>query len=234
MGAGVALSDTEAAVLLARVRGLFAPDLPLGVGMAQIGEGSLSLLIGSEGDGLGRMVPKRQVEFATGRLALRRAQLALGVTPFAVPNGGDRAPIWPEGFCGSISHEGGVAMAVLGLRQGGLLSLGLDIEEDRELPDDLFESVLVESERAVVCDSENGGRLARAIFSIKECVYKAQYPLSLRLFGFEVIKVKLDARQGTFSGCFLQDVVPFRTGDCVTGRFSSEGGLIVSAVALRR
>ncbi|MCC5986613.1 MAG: 4'-phosphopantetheinyl transferase superfamily protein [Pararhodobacter sp.] len=219
--------------LLEQVRGLFARDLPLGLGLARIGEGGESILIGAEGDGLGRMVPKRRAEFAAGRLALRRAQAALGVAPFAVASSTNRAPFWPEGFCGSISHDGGVAIAVLGRRQGGLQSLGLDIEEDRALPAELHDSVLLESERAAIAGCENGGLKARTIFSIKECVYKAQYPLSLRLFGFEVIEVALDARRGAFCARFMEDVAPFRAGECITGRYSAVGGLIVSTVALR-
>ena len=242
MRAGPGLSDNAgAAALLARVRALFPPDLRLGLGVARLGEGSDAHLMAQENKALGRVAPLRRAEFAAGRLALRRAQAALGVTPFAVPNGADRAPAWPRGFCGSISHAGGVAMAVLGRQDGGLRSLGLDIEVYEALPAALHDSVLLPPERAGIGGGIDAGRWAQAIFCIKECVYKAQYPLTGQLFGFEVIEVTqgsvaFDRGEwpGAFTAQFKKDVVPFRAGDCVEGRYSAGGGLIVSAVALRQ
>lgn len=178
------------------------------------------------------MVPARQAEFTAGRLALRRAQAALGVTGFALPNGPDRAPIWPEGYCGSISHAGAVAIAVMGRRTDGLQALGLDIEDDAALPEELHESVLRPAEQAGLRGRDDAGRRARAIFCIKECVYKAQYPLSGRLFGFDMIEVSLAPESGTFTARFMGDAPPFQAGDCQQGRYSACDGLIVSALAI--
>lgn len=216
--------------LLKSVRGLFPGEVA--VGLARIGTAGKSCLTGAESDGLEQMVPARQAEFIAGRHALRRAQAALGVAGFALPNGPDRAPIWPGGYCGSISHAGGLAMAVLGRCRGGLRSLGLDIEEDTELESDLHETVLVPAERGALHGNDDAGRRAKAIFCIKECVYKAQYPLSRVIFGFEAIEVRPHAASRTFVARFLTDIAPFRAGNCLQGRYLACKGLIVAGLAL--
>ena len=51
-----------------------------------------------------RAVPRRRVEFATGRLCARRAMAALGHARVSIPRAQDRVPIWPDGIVGSITH----------------------------------------------------------------------------------------------------------------------------------
>ena len=221
-------ADFPPAELLRRqVQSLFPPGVVAGV--ARIGE--TAPLIDAEGNGLARMVPARQAEFIAGRLALRRAQAELGVPPFALINGPDRSPQWPDGYCGSISHAGGVAVVALCHSESGFGSLGLDIEEDRELSPELQENVLLPLERAALARCDHAGRQARLIFCVKECVYKAQYMFSRQLFGFEVIAVTLS--DGAFMAQFMADMAPFRAGDCLKGRYVFTNGLVIAGMALR-
>ncbi|MGE4072907.1 MAG: 4'-phosphopantetheinyl transferase superfamily protein [Lysobacterales bacterium] len=70
--------------------------------------------------------PSRRREFLAGRLAARAALQQLGC---AQPTVGmaDLVPVWPAQYCGSISHSGGLAVAVAG-GSPPWLSLGIDIE----------------------------------------------------------------------------------------------------------
>lgn len=202
------------------------------VGVAGVGEGRAADLMTEEITALGSMAPNRAAEFIAGRLALRRAQRSLSVPCLAVPNAADRSPQWPAGFCGSISHACGLAIAVLAHRSDRVQSLGVDIEDDAALPADLHDIVLVPEERAALAGKESANRQAKIIFAAKEAVYKAQYLLTRRLFGFEMITVSVQPQAGCFGARFNSGIAPFRSGEHVAGRYSVCGGLIIAGLVL--
>ena len=131
-----------------------------------------------------RAVPTRQTEFRLGRMAARQALARLGA-PAPVPMGADRAPIWPEGIAGSITHQDGIAVAVV--TTGGWL--GLDLDRTDPLTPDLVPEI---------CRPEEDAGKARHIFSAKEAAYKAQYPATRRVFGFHGLSVDLKRGEATW------------------------------------
>ncbi len=72
------------------------------------------------------LVPKRRLEYLAGRLAARAALQSVGADDLVIGRH-DGAPVWPEGYCGSISHSAGLAVAVAA-RLRDWRSLGIDIE----------------------------------------------------------------------------------------------------------
>src|SRR5262245_27478480 len=74
-----------------------------------------------------RAVAKRQAEFACGRRCARRALAMLGIENFPLVPGPHRAPLWPSGVVGSITHCTDLCAAVVA-RAGRIQSLGLDAE----------------------------------------------------------------------------------------------------------
>src|ERR1700716_1803425 len=58
-------------------------------------------------------VPNRQREFLAGRLCAAQALRCLGADSTHVGMAGDRAPVWPDGVVGSITHSGGFAAAAV-------------------------------------------------------------------------------------------------------------------------
>jgi len=58
-------------------------------------------------------VPERRAEFSTGRWCAREALRALALPPLAIPMGDRRGPVWPPGVTGSITHAGGICVAVV-------------------------------------------------------------------------------------------------------------------------
>lgn len=134
-----------------------------------------------------RSVAKRQAEFLAGRLCARAALLDLTGRPDVPALGEDRAPIWPAGVTGSISHSHGLASALVAdSRQWR--SLGLDLEEplaaDRALR--LAEEILTEAElqRLQGLSPEQQAERITLTFSIKESLFKALYPLVQKRFYF--------------------------------------------------
>lgn len=120
-------------------------------------------------------VPKRRSEFLVGRvcaaLALREAGL-----PETVPRKG-RAPVWPDGAAGSISHTASRVVAAVSRDDAGL---GVDCEDimNLEQTQALHNTILTASEAAQRPDAMPFATFVTLIFSAKEALYKA---LSARL-----------------------------------------------------
>lgn len=111
-------------------------------------------------------VAKRKDDFAAGRAAARNALARIGVGPTAIPSGARRAPVWPSGTRGSISHAGGIAIAAVTTLP---LALGIDLEVDAPIGPEVEQLVLGPDDRL-------GSHSALLAFSAKESVYKALFP----------------------------------------------------------
>ncbi len=216
MRAAPRAEDVETALAL-----LFPKDVAVSV--VEIGAAGPELFP-EEQASLPAAVPARLAEFAAGRQAVRRAMAALGHEGVPVPMGRDRAPIWPPGLSGSISHAGGMAAAVL--RSGP--PLGLDLEADEPLDSGLWPIICSEPELGVLPATDRG-LAVRHVFAAKEAVYKAQFPLTGRVIGFDAVAIMF--RNSEFNACFLQGAGPIPEGFEMHGRIARAGGLILAGVA---
>ncbi len=149
-----------------------------------------STLWPEEAAAVSRAIPKRETEFAAGRHAAREALAQLGLEPMAIPQGADRAPVWPEGITGSISHCAHCCIAVAA-HKADYQSLGVDVEPATPLDADLIDVICTPSEQAWLADQPNSGLAAKLIFSAKEAFYKAQYPLTGEVIGFDAVTVAI-------------------------------------------
>lgn len=125
-----------------------------------------------------RAVPQRRIEFALGRAAARQALLQLGLlSPLAImrePN--SRAPLWPNGFVGSITHKGDIALALVA-RSAAAHLVGIDLEVIAVHRSDITSKIAAPCEIAWVRERPDEEPLRIALlFSAKECLYKALYP----------------------------------------------------------
>ncbi|SEP95090.1 4'-phosphopantetheinyl transferase family protein [Thalassovita taeanensis] len=180
-----------------------------------------------------RAVPKRAREFTAGRVAARQALRALQRPETAILRANDRAPVWPDGIIGTLSHSDTLCVAVLA-RTEHALSLGLDLEEDTPLPPELWPEILSPAEildlRAL--PEPQRGRRAKFLFSAKECAYKAQYSLTRALFGFQTLRIWPKIEAGRFQAEFLTSVLSIPKGTLLDGRFAYEHGHVMTAVTL--
>ena len=135
-----------------------------------------------------RAVAKRQAEYLAGRFCAREGLQRITGQPVTPAQGDDRAPVWPTGCVGSITHTQGWAAAVIGQQQH-YAGLGLDAEiimpDDRALP--LSRQILTQSEQARFSSELNSqaGFFITLVFCLKETLFKALYPLVQRRFYFE-------------------------------------------------
>jgi 4'-phosphopantetheinyl transferase EntD len=191
-------------------------------------------LMAGEAAAVARAVPARRREFAAGRAAARLAMAQLGLPARPVPQGPDRAPVWPIGLAGSIAHAAGCCLAAVAPHQMAR-SLGIDLEPDAPLDDELCAEVCTGAELAglAALPATMRGRHARLVFSAKECVFKAQYPLTSAMLGFDAVEIEATPGKGRFAAVFRHGVGPFGPGQRLVGRCASGAGLIVTALVLR-
>ncbi len=178
-----------------------------------------------------RAVDKRRREFATVRRCARDALGRLGVPPGPILPGEHGAPTWPAGIVGSMTHCAGYRGAAVA-REAAVRTLGLDAEPHEALPDGVLEVVSLPAERtrlAALAADRPAVHWDRLLFSAKESIYKAWFPLARRWLGFEEADVTLDPA-GTFTARLLVDgpVSGF------TGRWTVHNGLLGTAIAVVR
>ena len=134
----------------------------------------------------------RALEFASGRAAARVALGRIGVAPCEIGRSG-RLPIWPESVVGSIAHTSTLAAAIAGpaTHHHGL---GIDIEGRTAVSPEVAERVLTPAERAWMPAPE----WRTMIYSGKEAVYKAAFPLTGEFLGFQDVELEIDFEAGVF------------------------------------
>ncbi len=134
---------------------------------------------------LQQAVPKRQAEFLAGRLCAHHALARLNGPTASIPAGKDRAPQWPAGYVGSITHSDTRAAAIVG-HASHFSGLGIDHEEIMEpaLAEKLQRSILLPQETPLRPQSLTFAAFTSLVFSAKEALYKATYPLIGKMFGF--------------------------------------------------
>ena len=174
----------------------------------------------------------RRREFAAGRAAARAALAQLGLPPAPIPMAPDRAPVWPQGVVGSISHDGQTCLAVVARATTGLRGLGLDIEPMDPLEPDLWPEICRPPELAYLNRQppEHRGLWARMLFCAKEAAYKAHYPLTRTLTDFHALEVTLCPARFTARLCQALPGLP--QGTEITGRLRLTGGAMVAGVTL--
>ncbi|MFF7721641.1 4'-phosphopantetheinyl transferase [Streptomyces luteogriseus] len=190
-------------------------------------------LLGGEPEVVSRAVEKRRREFAAVRWCARTALADLGVGPVPILPGERGAPVWPEGFVGSMTHCDGYRAAAVARVRDGVLAIGVDAEPHAPLPDGVLEVTALPAERLRIADMrrlEPEISWDRLLFSMKECVYKAWFPLTRRWLGFEQADIIIEY-EGTFSARLLT-TDPAVPADGFTGRWLVEEGLIVTALAV--
>ncbi len=185
---------------------------------------------------VGRAVEKRRREFVTARACAREALEQLGVSAVAIPSGARGEPRWPAGIVGSITHCDGYRGCAVA-RRADVATIGVDAEPNQALPDGLLGDIALPDERDRLRDlarAAPGVHWDRLLFSIKESIYKAWFPLAERWLGFEDAVVAIDPRQMSFTARLLvpgpllghSELSGFR------GRWLVQDGLVMAAIAL--
>lgn len=181
-------------------------------------------------------VDKRRREYATVRHCARLALADLGLPPVPILSGPNREPLWPPGVVGSMTHCDGYRAAALAL-VGTLASVGIDAEPHAPLPPDLLHLLARREELprlARLAAAVPEVHWDRLLFSAKESVYKAWFPLARRWLGFAEATIDFDPASRVFTAA-LHQVGPRVGGRVLTtmsGRWLVHDGLVLTAVVV--
>lgn len=175
----------------------------------------------------GGMIDKRLNEFMHGRYCARAAMSILGVAPAAIPKGTDRAPIWPKGIAGSISHTGNAAAAAV-TRTDSFRSIGLDMETSAPLSSEIIDMICRPTE-----NPHKDGTRGKLLFSIKESIYKCLYPITLTYIDFLEMEVHYDMDTQQFRAVSYCTNCPAELTKQLQGRCVIESGYVISAAWLK-
>ncbi|MBN2342488.1 MAG: 4'-phosphopantetheinyl transferase superfamily protein [Deltaproteobacteria bacterium] len=172
---------------------------------------------------LEKAVEKRKREFSAGRMLARQAMEQLGLSPCAIGVGAHREPLWPEGIVGSITHCSSWCAAALGY-DTAMKYVGIDVEdyENRTLSPNLVKSICVPEETRWLSTfgQQDAARLAMAVFSAKESLFKALFPVARSFLGFEGAQIVFSepvGEQCTWRGVLRKDWGPFYENDEFNG-----------------
>lgn len=183
-----------------------------------------------------RFAPARRREFAAGRQCARRLLAGLGAGEPLLLVDTHRAPGWPEGVVGSISHGAGLCVVAVAWR-GAVRGLGVDVESDEPLAAALRRRVWSEPEaqRLAGASEIEAGRSAKLLFSAKEAVFKCVHPLLRTPLGLRAVEIRLDPAAGRFRAIALPGAGEAAAAlvGAVEGRFAQRGGRVLAGATLR-
>ncbi|WP_244497072.1 4'-phosphopantetheinyl transferase family protein [Aureimonas sp. D3] len=144
-----------------------------------------------------RSIPARGVErrraSGAARLAARTLLSARFGEGVEIPRGPSGQPLWPDGVIGSLAHDETMAVAAVAC-VGAVHALGIDVEPSLPLPDELLDLVVMPNDHTGDLEPSFAARL---LFSAKEAVYKAAFPLDGRFLDYSDIAIDLPAGHAT-------------------------------------
>lgn len=177
--------------------------------------------------------PKRRIEFATGRWCARKALKEEGIEGYPLLADAHRAPVWPRGIVGSITHTEGFCAAAIG-RCDGYAGIGIDAELDGRVSPDLWPYLFTpeEIDQLERVREPHRASMATLMFSAKESFYKAQYSFTNSWLDFTSAAVRIEGDRWYLR--LVNPEIDFeRLQQPVIGRFAIFNRLVVTAIAIR-
>lgn len=193
-----------------------------------------AVLLPGEEAAVERAVEVRRREFATARHCARRTLTQLGMPAVAIPVGEHGEPVWPAGISGSVTHCAGYRAAAAA-RADAIATIGIDAEPNAPLSGDVLSMISRPAERDMLSALPPGSACwDRLLFSIKEAVYKAWFPLTHRWLGFDRAEVTIEPESHSFRATLLVSGPMVAGSELreVTGRWTVRDDLVVSAVTV--
>ena len=127
------------------------------------------------------------------------------VPPAPIGTGPRREPLWPPGWS-ARSRTAPATGPPRWHRETALAAIGIDAEPTALLPDGVAEAVTTAASRnccAAISHTDPPAHWDRLLFSAKESVYKAWYPLTGRWLGFEDAELSIDPASRAFTARLL-------------------------------
>lgn len=154
---------------------------------------------------------KKEIQYILGRDASKAALISLGESvQHDVARGLHGEPVFPPGYVGSIAHSNRKAVALVGHKKD-YFSLGVDYETKKSKhPQHLLEYIGTEEE--IEMYKHDPSYFAVPLFSLKESVYKAIFPLVKRYISFKEVTFEIgrDLHNAALLQTKIKEVDPAR------------------------
>src|SRR5918992_4539589 len=164
----------------ARLVSLIATLVPASASAEVFSDVPESTMFSDEAAAVAGAGAERRREFGTVRWCARKALRQLGVPAVSILPDEDRAPRWPVGVVGSMTHCAGYRAAVVA-RSRELCGVGIDAEPHGALPSPADDLVLRPEERTRLHELSGADpelHWDRIVVCAKEAVFKAWFPLT--------------------------------------------------------
>lgn len=181
----------------------------------------------------------RQLEFLSGRSHAKQALKILGhsSTEKEILINENRAPIWPSGIIGSISHTQVYAGAVVA-NTSDVLGIGFDIEH-------VFSESLKDQIQTLI-SSNNEWNSVRSVGTIDDClkltliyvakeaIYKCLAPITNAFFDFQNVRItEIDMKSTCFKAELCKNLHPtLQVNTRLEGRFFIDHNAVYSGLIL--
>jgi 4'-phosphopantetheinyl transferase EntD len=211
--------------------------LPAGVECEEcFGEPTGAVLFPEEEQIVAHAVPARRRSYATVRGCARACLQRMGYPPVPILPGAGGAPRWPAGVLGSMTHCTGYAAAAVG-PSSLITAIGIDAEPDAPLPDGVLELVATAAERerlALAQREPDGPNWDRLLFSAKEAVYKAWFPLVGEWLDHQQADILFNLQDRTFTALLSRDglILHGRQVRRLHGHWIRQQGILATAVVV--
>lgn len=170
------------------------PNIRLGTRLIE--ESDSEALLPLEIMSLGKVASKVRSQSGAARIVARELLQEFGWANISLQKSSGGCPIWPRGITGSLAHHDVVAAAAVA-QAPCVTALGIDIEPNEPLPDELIDMIATGYERKLY---DRYFLSTRKLFVIKEAVYKAYYCINPRFVEFHEIEIELESRIGRVKG----------------------------------
>ena len=137
-----------------------------------------------------------------------------------------------SGLLAGVCTACGLGYAPLAVAQDSTAhSLGVDVEFATPLDPEHFSMICTSVELDRITGPDRALH-AKLIFSAKEAAFKAQYPLTGQLFGFDHLDATLDLDACSFTAAFLHTTGRFTAGAALEGNFIQVAQHFMTAVTI--
>jgi 4'-phosphopantetheinyl transferase EntD len=176
---------------------------------------------------------KRRREFYAGRIYARRGLLELGQHPVPILPAPSRAPVWPDGFVGSISHCASVCAAIVA-RTASVRGIGVDIDDAAPLGSDVADLVCRPADVTGRRRQEAllGIDLPKLVFVAKEAFYKLYHPMTGVFLDFSDVELIIDPWAREFEARLANGGPPVHGRRHFHGKFGRHDRTIFAVAAL--
>jgi enterobactin synthetase component D len=171
---------------------------------------------------------KRQREFLAGRWCAKQALQSLGAGSIHVAMAEDRAPVWPDGVVGSITHTGDFAAAAVAWA-ADIAALGIDSERiiDPATACDIADICMVDEPTLFkAARGRSFCEFCTLVFCAKEAVFKCLFPLTRKFLEFSDVRItSIDWNRKVFTWTTVSEYMG-------TGRLSQADGFVHTSVEM--